>query len=139
MSDDKLGKMVTYLDRLLPVKSHDVLITWFWKITWQPKIIISLLPQCLWRPNLTSWWFAMRGFYWYCFSILCSRDLARSHNRLKSLYFNYLNIYSHKTRQDTDLPWLPLSISQMAITTRLCEITWQTKNSVYRLPQYLWQ
>ena len=37
----KLGWMVTYLDFLLPRKSHESLITWSYKITWQTKTIIS--------------------------------------------------------------------------------------------------
>ena len=39
----KLGRMVTYDDELLPVKSHDPLVTLSWEITWQTKIIISPL------------------------------------------------------------------------------------------------
>ena len=31
----KLGKMVTYLDGLLPIKSHDPLIAWPCKVRWQ--------------------------------------------------------------------------------------------------------
>ena len=57
----KLGKTVTYLDKLLLIKLHDPLITWPCKIMWQPKIIISPLPQYLWPPNLTSWWLAIKG------------------------------------------------------------------------------
>ena len=40
----KLGRIVTYADTLLPIKSHHTLITWFCEITWQTKFIISLLP-----------------------------------------------------------------------------------------------
>ena len=40
----KLDRMVTYLNGLVPVKSHSHLITWFCKITWQTKIIKSSLP-----------------------------------------------------------------------------------------------
>ena len=49
----KLGRMITDADDgLLPINSHDSLITWFCKITWQTNIIISSLPQWLWPPNL---------------------------------------------------------------------------------------
>ena len=51
----KLCRMVMYLDELLLIKSHDPFITWSCKITWQTKIIISPLPQCLWPPNLARW------------------------------------------------------------------------------------
>ena len=43
----RVGRVVTYLEWLLPVMSHDHMITWSNKITWQTKIIIYLLPQCL--------------------------------------------------------------------------------------------
>ena len=46
----KLGRMVTYLDLLLPIKSNDHVFTWFCEITWQTKNIVSPLPQCL-RPQ----------------------------------------------------------------------------------------
>ena len=44
----KLDRMVTYLEWLLHIKSHGFLITWSCKITWQPKIVIYTLTQCLW-------------------------------------------------------------------------------------------
>ena len=44
----KLGRMVTYLEGLTTIKSHNILITWSCKAMWQTKIIISLLPKCLW-------------------------------------------------------------------------------------------
>ena len=43
----KVDRMVTYLEELLPIKSHDPLITCSCKITWQ-TIIIS-------APNLVRW------------------------------------------------------------------------------------
>ena len=51
----KFGRMVTYLDGLLPIKSHDSLIMWSCKITWHTKIIISPLPQCSCPPKLAGW------------------------------------------------------------------------------------
>ena len=50
----KLGKMVTYLEGLLPIKLNDALIMWSSKITWKTKTIISPIPQCLWPPNLAG-------------------------------------------------------------------------------------
>ena len=57
--DTKLGKKVIYLDELLPITSHDPLITWSYKFTWETKIIIFLLLQCLLSPSLTRWWFTL--------------------------------------------------------------------------------
>ena len=46
----RLGRMVTYLEGLLLIELLNSLLTWSCKITWQTKIIISLLPQCI-RPS----------------------------------------------------------------------------------------
>ena len=40
---NKLGKMVTYREGLLPIKLRDALITMPCEITWQTKTIISPL------------------------------------------------------------------------------------------------
>ena len=43
----KISRMVTYLERLVSMKLHNHIITWFCEITWQSKIIIYPLPQSL--------------------------------------------------------------------------------------------
>ena len=43
----KFGSMVTYLEKVLPIKLRGPLITWFSKITWQIKFNISPLSQFL--------------------------------------------------------------------------------------------
>ena len=43
----KVGRIVTYLQWHLPMKSRDHIITWFCEITWKTKIIMHPLPQCL--------------------------------------------------------------------------------------------
>ena len=39
-----LGRMVTYFEQLLTIKSFNPLITWSYEITWQTKVIMSPLP-----------------------------------------------------------------------------------------------
>ena len=51
----KDGWIMTYLDKFLPKKSHDPLITWSCKVTWERKAIISPRPESLWAPNSTGW------------------------------------------------------------------------------------
>ena len=51
----KPDKVVTYHMGLPPIKSHDTLAKWSWKITCQTKVIVSLLSECLWSPNLVEW------------------------------------------------------------------------------------
>ena len=43
------GRMVTYLEGILTIKSHNARIMWFYKLKWQTNIIISTLPECLWH------------------------------------------------------------------------------------------
>ena len=59
----KLGRMVTYLECLPPIKVLIPLVTWSCKISWQTKTIIYPLPQCLWPPDLPVWWLTLRGSY----------------------------------------------------------------------------
>ena len=44
----KLGRMMTYLEWLLPIKSHEHTIMWSCKIMSRTKIIIYPLIQCSW-------------------------------------------------------------------------------------------
>ena len=48
LMDTKQGTMMTYLEWLLPIKSHDRIIMWSCNSTWQTKISICSLTQCLW-------------------------------------------------------------------------------------------
>ena len=57
----KLGRMITYFDGLLPITSHDTLISLSCEITWQTKTIIFPIPQCLWPPNLVGCWLTLSG------------------------------------------------------------------------------
>ena len=43
------------------IKSHDHIITWSCKISWQTKIIIYPLTQCLWLSILAGWGCTMRS------------------------------------------------------------------------------
>ena len=50
----KLGKMVTYLECLVPINPNDHINTWFCKVMGQIKNIIYLQPQYLWPQNLAG-------------------------------------------------------------------------------------
>ena len=61
---NKLERMMNYTDGFLTIRSHDPLVLWCWEIMSQTKILISLLPQHLWQPNLAGWWcLTLTGFY----------------------------------------------------------------------------
>ena len=135
----KLGKMVTCFDKLLPIKSYDPLIPWSCEITWHTKTITSPLPQCLWPPNLTSWWLTLRGSYPQRYSTIWSRGLTRSLDKLKQLYLYYHDAYCHQTWSCvTYHEGIPLIKSHDDIIKWSWKFTWQTKNIIYPLPQYLW-
>ena len=59
--DTRLGRMVIYLEGLLPKELPDTFVTWPSKITGLTKTIISPLPQSLWPLNLAGWWLTMKG------------------------------------------------------------------------------
>ena len=58
----KLGRGVTYHERVPPIKSHDPWITWSCKIMWQTKAIISPLPWWQLLQNLAAVRLTMRVY-----------------------------------------------------------------------------
>ena len=44
----RIGRMVTYFERLLTIKPFFALIKWSCKVKWQTKIIIHLQPEFFW-------------------------------------------------------------------------------------------
>ena len=114
----RIGRVLTYLEGLLPQNLHGCLVKWsceiIWQIktiifplsqclgpkAWQIKNIISSLPQCLWPTNLSRWWHTMTKS-----RVLQSRVFVRSHGILGMLYFHSQKTYEHQTRQGGDLPW----------------------------------
>ena len=128
--------MVAHLHGFLPIKWHDLLITWFCKITWQTKAIKSPLTQCLWPPKLAGW--DLRRGAPNHNALFWSYGLAKSRDKWKLLYFHYHSACDHQTWQDVDLPlWAPT-----------CKITWLWSRGLarsrdklkllYPLPQCLW-
>ena len=109
----KHGRMVTYLEGILLIKSVGDLITWSCKIAWQTKTILSPLPQCLWPPNMAGWWLTLSGSHPPSYSTLWSRDPVRLRDKLKPLYFHYHNPCGHQTWQVVDLPWGSYPYSHM--------------------------
>ena len=93
--------------------------------------------QCLWPPNLSSFWLARRGFV-PCYSTLLPRMLGKSCEKLK------LIISSTTTSMVTKLGRMVacfdclLSIkSNDHVITWFCKIMWQIKN-ISLLPKHLW-
>ena len=95
----KLGRMITYLDGLLSIKSNDPLITWSCEITWQTKNNLYPLLQCLWPPNLEGC-----NLPWWSFGYKIKWPFDQ-YNKLNIFYIHYHNAYGHKTWQDDGLLW----------------------------------
>ena len=114
----KLGRMVTYLNGLLTIKSHYALVTWSCIIMWQTKIIISLLPQCLWPPNLVEWWHYSEKLLTIKF---WSRGLASSRDKQISFYLYYKSAYDNQTWND-NFPWWAPTMLHDPLITRPCKI-----------------
>ena len=91
----KPDRMVTNLERLIPIILLYLLLTWSCEIMWQIKNI-SPLPQCLCPPNLTRWWLTLKGFFPYCYSTLWSCGPAKLRDKVKSFYLNYRRVYGHQ-------------------------------------------
>ena len=56
----KLDRVVGYNAGLLSIKSHNLLITWSYKVTWQMKNVINLLSRDLSLSNLTEGWLMIK-------------------------------------------------------------------------------
>ena len=78
----RLGRMITYLDGLLPIKAHDPLIKWFCKIMRLTKTIVSRITWWIRSPNLVGWWHTLSDSHTESYSKLWSRDLVRSRDKL---------------------------------------------------------
>ena len=113
----KVGRIVTYLEGLLPIKLHRSLITlttWFCEITWHTisiyistttapmttrlgRVVINfkrLLGKCLWPPDLAGWWLTLRGSWVLSLMTLEPRGRTRSLAKLKLLYLYYHSLWS---------------------------------------------
>ena len=134
----KLGRMVTYLGGLVTIKWNSVLITWFCKVTWQTKVIISLLSGCLWPPNLkdgsSPWWTATHKVTWPSdFLILWDHVTNQNH------YIQTVTVPMAKQpgRMVTYFERLLTIKSHSPLITWFCKAMWQTRAIVSLLIECL--
>ena len=143
----KCGRVVTYLDRFLPIRSNDPLITWSCKITWQTKIIISVstttVSMTIKLDRMVTY---LDGLLPIKSHYLWSCGLSRLRDKLKSLYLHYHSGYlSHYISKTTKLgrminnldTLLPIK-SHDPLITWSCDITRQTKTSISPVSACLW-
>ena len=126
----KLVRMLTYLDDLLPIKSHDPLIMWSCKIPWQTKIILSSLSYCLWPPNVTSHkltWSFDYVVLWdrvtteNCYIFTTTAPMTTKLGKLVTFYEGILS-----------------TMLLHPLVTWSYKITWEAKTIISPLPRYLW-
>lgn len=97
-----LDRIVAFHHGILPITSHGTLITWSCKITLWTKINIYTLISV---PLAAK--FGRMVAYFEGFLATKSRDrcgLAKSREKLKSLYLHYQSVYSQQTWNDSNLP-----------------------------------
>ena len=131
-----------YHKRLLPIElldpsSRQGKVTWPFdhvvlQQTWQTKIIVPSLQQCLWLPNLAGWWLDLRDSVDLSHMTLKSCDPARSRDKLRLSYLYYYNAYSHQSKKLGRLVTyfeglLPIT-SHGPLIIWFCKVIWQTKN-----------
>ena len=116
----KLGIMVAYLNRLLPIKSHDRLLTWCCGSPDKVKQSLRLKKFCRMVTYL-EWLLTIKSLN------PLSHGLTRSHGKQKVFYLHYqrVSMITKLSRHET-------------LTTRSCQITRQTKTIVSPIPQWLW-
>ena len=124
----KLCRMVTYRDGPLPLKSIDHLITWSCKVTWQTKIIISLLQQRFWPPNLAGWKLTLMAS--------CLKSLIKPLITL-SCEITWQTMATRRDKMAVYLDKLLPIKSHDPLITWFYKIMWQTK-IISSLPQCLW-
>ena len=125
----KRGRVMTYLGWLLPIRSHDHIITWSCNITWQTKIITYPLIKCIciWLSVLAEWGYTVRSFlpqaivnYFSCCITTTTRPMATKRGKVVTYYKKLQPVKSHNL-----------------LNTWSHEVTWLIKNILSPLPQYL--
>ena len=95
----KPGRMMTYLERLLPKKSHDHIVTYSCKATCTCPLLRPMIVLCT-RPMTTK--IGKMVIYYEKIPPIKSQICwtrsyhVRSHDNVKTLYFHYNNVYGQQ-------------------------------------------
>ena len=134
----KLGMLVIYHKRLLPIKSHDPLIIWWCKITWQTKTCLHYHGACghqTWRDGNLSWWYLTHIITWH-FDHLVLEDHVTNENHCITI--TTVPMATKLGRMVTYLERFQHIKLHNPLTMWPCKITWQTKNIISLLTNCLW-
>ena len=114
----KFCSLVSCLNGVLPIKSHEYLITKSCKITWKTKTVLSPLSQCFMLPPSALWGYMT---YQILYISACTGPMATKNGK----------VVTHSERL------LPIN-SYNHLNMFLQEVTWQIKNIKSPLSQWLW-
>ena len=130
----KLGRVGIYNQKLPSINSHNPLITWSCKVTWNIRSVISSIQRGLWPPNMARWWLTMRSFQPKKYTTLWTYGQVRPRDKLKT-YLYYRNAYASKPgRFITYNEELPSIRSGKPLITWSCKVMWQLKYVISPLP-----
>ena len=118
----KLGRMVNYINWILFIKPHDILITWPHEIMWYKKTLISLSKHRVYGYFINK----LGRMTTYLNGVL---PLKLDEPLIRSFWPPYLI-----TSLDRLLPIK----SHKSFISWCCKITWQIRTLISQLPQYLW-
>ena len=129
----KLRRMMTYLERLLPIKSHDSLITWSCEKT--KTITVSMATKL---DMLLTFLERLPPIKLLLWPHVWSHRLARSREKLQLLFLSYQIPMATKLRRMVlYLNRLLVIKSHDTLTSWSFKITWQTKTIISPLSQWL--
>ena len=135
------------LRRVWPISN---LVTWyvvcfqtisFRQSKWNLSIYLlktSPIPSFPWPPNLVGWWLNRRCCYRQSHMTLWSRNLTRSHDKLKTTSASECQWTPKLDRMVNYLEGLPHIQLLDSFVTWSCEIPWQTKTILSPVLQCLW-
>ena len=77
----KLDREIAPDENILSTKSHNPLITWTYRLTWQIKKVLSPFPRGLWQLNYIGGWRLIRSHKLKNHISFCSRGHVRSRDK----------------------------------------------------------
>ena len=134
----KFGRVVSYLEVLLPEKLHDLFTKYSSEFKWQAKTIISPQPQCLWPPKCSTMVTYLEGLLalkphgplitWYCKITWQTKTIMFSTTAVPMV--------TKLCRMVTLFQALQSKKPDYSCVTWSCEIMWQIETIIPPLPQY---
>ena len=136
---NKLDSVLNYLEGLLSIKSHDLLILWSWEIMWQTCSLFldhhNSNDNQTWQGSLSSGAPTIESddplILWSC-------EIPWTVNWRHFIPTTTIPM-TEKLRKGDELSWVAPAIRvQGTLITWSCQTTWQTKSIIPPVPRCLW-